>query len=419
MSPSPSPAAGRHDETARHEPAGRRDAWVLAICQGLFTAAISIDLTLTGLTGFQLAPDPTLATLPFAMITVAGALATPLVSFVLQRFGRRAGFALGSFSALVGGLVSVWAVFRGDFWLFCLGTAGVGVFQAFAMFYRLAAADAVAGERKARAVSFVLAGGVVAAVFGPLLAAWSMNLFPQALFAGAYLMVGLLGLVSMLLLLAGYRDVRSSSAMESEVAEPARPLGTVMRQPIFLASIANNVIGSAVMLLVMTAAPIAAVQCHHGIADGANIIQWHMIGMYGPSFFAGALIARFGMPAVLFAGMALNLACVVAAASSTGLPAFYVALFCLGVGWNFMFVGGTTLLAQSYRPSERARVQGVAELIRYVVTAAAALLAGPMLDRYGWQTVNLMVLPMLAVAAVLTMGWVAASRRAVAAEALP
>jgi len=401
-----------------HSPSpGRRDAWILALCQGLFTAAISIDLTLTGLTGYQLAPDKMLATLPFALITVSGAVVTLAASFLMQRLGRRAGFALGALAGAIGGAVSVWAVVHEDFWVFCAGTAAVGVFQAFAQYYRLAAADAVGPDEKSRAVSRVLTGGVAAAILGPLLAAWSKDLFPTALFAGAYLMVALLGLLSMALLVGLYRDARHAPAGDRTADEPARPFTEVARQPIFVASIANNVIGSAVMMLVMTAAPLAAVAGHHSIDDGANIIQWHMVGMYAPSFFAGALIQRYGLAPMLFVGMALNAACVALAVASADLMAFYLALFCLGIGWNFMFVGGTTLLAQSYRPSERAKVQGIAELIRYVVTAVATLVAGPLLERYGWPVLNMTVLPMLALAALMTLWWVTAGRRAPAALA--
>ena len=193
---------------------------------------------------------------------------------------------------------------------------------------------------------------------------------------------------------------------------------SIMRHPIFVASVANNVVGSVAMMFVMTAAPLAAVACQHSIDDGANIIQWHLVGMYAPSFFAGALIARFGLASVLMAGMALNLACVAIAAASTSLVAFYAALFSLGVGWNFMFVGGTTLLAGSYRPSERAKTQGAAELMRYAATAFATLAAGPVLAAEGWSFVNLAILPMLLASAGMTLWWRLAERRGPVAAAV-
>lgn len=396
--------------------AGARNAWVLAVCQGLFTAAISTDLTLTGLAGYQLAPVKSLATLPFAMITVAGAAVTLFASLLMQRIGRRWGFVLGAGVCAVGGLVSVWSVVHRDFWLFCLGTAAVGVFQAFAQYYRLAAADSVHDEAKARAISTVLAGGVVAAVLGPALAAWSSRLFP-VLFAGSYLMVAGLGLASALLLALAYRDVEPTHAVVDGSDAIPRPMQDIARQPMFLAAIANIVLGSAVMMLVMTAAPLAAVASHHSIGDGANIIQWHLVGMYAPSLFAGRLIRRAGTAPVIFTGMALCLGCGVIAMTSTDLVAFYAALFFLGVGWNFMFIGGTALLARCYRPAERGRVQGASEMVRYTVTALATLAAGPMLEGYGWAGVNLAILPLLLIAALATSAWVRSESRVLVSAA--
>lgn len=384
------------------------NAVVLSVAQGLYTAAVAIDLTLTGLTGYQLAPDKSLATLPFALITVASAIATLFASLLMQKIGRRWGFVIGAATGTLGGLVSVWAILQNDFWLFCLGTAAVGIFQAFAQYYRLAAADSVAPQQKAKVISMVLAGGVIAAILGPALAAWSKNLFPT-LFAGSYLMVFLLGVGSMIVLAFGFRDVEAEKIPADEAAA-ARSLTTVFRQPISLAALANNVIGGVVMMFVMTAAPLAAVANHHSIDDGANIIQWHLVGMFAPSFVAGHLIKRYGMPSVLFAGMLLSAVCTFIAAASSSLPAFYAALLCLGVGWNFMFVGGTTLLASSHTPAERAKVQGVAELIRNIFTAAASLVAGPILERFGWVDLNLVNVPLLIVAAAPTLFWMSAQR---------
>ncbi|ONN64343.1 MFS transporter [Herbaspirillum sp. VT-16-41] len=394
-------------------PAGSRNAAVLALCQGLFTCAISIDLTLTALTGWQLAPDKALATLPFALITVAGAVVTWFAAFLIQRLGRRWSFVLGAASCCVGGLISVWSVFHGQFWSFCAGTALVGVFQAFAQYYRLAAADAVSEAAKSRAISTVLAGGVIAALVGPALAAWSKDWFLTALFAGAYLVVAAMGLLSVLVLILFYRDqtdhLAAAAATGAELA-PARSLSAIARTPVFMASVANNVAGSMVMMFIMTAAPLAAMACHHGIDDGAAIIQWHLVGMYAPSFFAGRLIQRFGLGSVLLAGLAMNLGCALIAMLSTTLPAFYVALLLLGVGWNFMFVGGTTLLAQSYTPSERAKTQGLAELMRYAATALATLGAGPLLARFGWESLNAAILPVLLVSALVTGRWMLVQR---------
>ncbi|MCG2600410.1 MAG: MFS transporter [Achromobacter sp.] len=391
---------------------GRRNARILAVCQGLFIAAISIDLTLTALTGHMLAPDKALSTLPFALITVAGALVTWFASLLMQRIGRRNGFALGALAGAAGGGISVWAVFHSDFWMFCAGTA------LFAQYYRLAAADAVEPAAKSRAISVVMTGGVIAAIAGPALAAWSRDLFAPVTFAGAYLMVALLALLSAALLFGFYRDTDApAAAADAQAGLPARPLGEVARQPVFVAALANNVVGSVSMMFIMTAAPLAAVACSHSIGDGANIMQWHLVGMYAPAFFAGTLIQRFGLPRVLGAGMLLNVACSLIAMASPSLPAFYAALFCLGVGWNFMFVGGTTLLAQSYRPSERARAQGAAEMLRYAATALATLAAGPALDAFGWEALNAAMLPVVLAAGLMTWHWARGSARAAAAGA--
>ncbi|NMZ31750.1 MFS transporter [Pseudomonas protegens] len=398
------------DISALEKSSSRSNVAVLAVAQGLFTAAIAIDLTLTGLTGYQLAPDKSLATLPFALITVAGAIATYFASTLMQKIGRRRGFVLGALTGAIGGLISVWAVFLNFFWLFCIGTAAVGVFQAFAQYYRLAATDSEPDKRKARAISLVLAGGVIAAFLGPLLASWSADLFPVQ-FAGSYLMVCLLGLASAALLWLGYQDALPEPLELHDHEQPPRKLLTIFKQPISLAALSNNVIGGVVMMFIMTATPLAAVASNHSINDGASIIQWHLVGMYAPSLFAGRLIALFGLPPILFLGMALSAACGLIAQFSDSLTAFYIALLFLGVGWNFMFVGGTTLLTSSYHPSEKARVQGVAEFIQYTFTAFSTLAAGPILQLFGWKGMNNIVFPLIAVSAVITLRWMRADRR--------
>ncbi len=390
-------------------PPAMSQARVLAICQALFTSALSVDLTLTGLVGYTLAPDKALATLPFALITVASALTAIAAAFLIERLGRRIAFCLGGLACCAGGLVSVWAIAHHDFAVFCVGTALVGVFQAFARFYRLAAADAAAPADKPRAISTVLTGGVVAAVCGPAIAAWSSDLMVAQPFAGSYAVVSVFGLATVLLLAFGYRErpVQAAAAAAGRRAAtlPARPLAEIARQPVFLAAFANNGIGNAVMMFVMTATPIAAVACSHTITQGAQIIEWHLVGMYAPSFFSGWLLQRFGRGPMLMCGIGLAAAGLLVALASTALPAFYAALLCLGVGWNFMFVGGTTLLAESYRPAERARTQALAEFSAAALTALATLAAGQVLYRYGWQAVNLAVLPALAVALLVTLGW--------------
>ncbi len=405
---------------------GRRYTAVLAACQALYTAALSVDLTLTGLVGYMLASDKGYATLPFSLITVASAITTIFASILIQRIGQRLGFALGALFGTVGGLVSVVAIYERHFAMFCAGTACVGVFQAFARYYRLAAADVVSVEDKPRAISLVLTGGVLAAVIGPALAAGSKDWFAPVTFAGSYLVVAILSGISLVLLVGCLRDLPVHAASEtaghtaalpaiSTISTiPARPLGEIMRQPIYLAALANNLIGFMVMMFVMTATPIAAVACGHSIDDGAHIIEWHLVGMYAPSFFAGHLVKRWGVVPVLLAGIAMSALCGVLALASTSLPYFYAALAFLGVGWNFMFVGGTTLLTLSYRPAERARAQAANEFITFAGTALASLFAGQLLARFGWATINQATFPLLALAALATVWYAVDAKRRVA-----
>ena len=245
-------------------------------------------------------------------------------------------------------------------------------------------------------------------------AAYSKNALPQ-LYAGSYLLVFAFGALSAIILAIWYKsDEPSPTPVHVAVSdEKPRSVMTVMSQPISLAAIANNVIGGVVMIMVMTAAPLAAVNCGQTVEDGANVIQWHLVGMFAPSLFAGQLIKRIGLTRVLYVGMFLSAACAAVAIHSTSITSFYVALLLLGVGWNFMFVGGTLLLAESYRPSERAAVQGSAEALRGALTAIAALSTGPLLQHVGWSGINFAVFPLIAMAAAMTFVWRRSQLRAV------
>jgi predicted MFS family arabinose efflux permease len=393
---------------------GSRDATVLAAAQGLYVCGISVDLTLTGITGYQLAPDKALATLPFALIAVGSAVITVLAAFILGKIGRRLGFAVGSLCGALGGLTSVYATFHGNFWVFCIGTLLIGGYQGFAQFYSIAAADAVEPARKSRAIATVLAGGVIAAIAGPALANFTRDIIPNVMFAGAYLLVAVLALLSTVLILSLYRNAEPPARNTSTEAPPRR-LREIAVQPIFGAGIATTMASAAAMNFVMTSAPLAAVACNHSIADGAGIIQLHLMGMFVPSFFSGRLVARFGIWPVLAVGMALILCCAAVAISSTSLVAFYAALVLLGVGWNFMIVCGTTLLAQSYLPNERPKTQALSGLLNNLAGATAALSAGVALDTIGWQLLNFGLLPILAFALLLILRWVMSRRAALAA----
>src|SRR6266852_1300012 len=373
----------------------RLNVVILALCQALYLSASSIQVALSGLVGAMLAPDKLLATLPFSLITVMTASTTIPASFVMARLGRRAGFVLGALIGGTGGAIS------------SIGNALMGCFQAVAQYYRFAAADAAEPAFKSRAVSWVMAGGVAAALLGPGIAGFSKDLFAPITFAGSYLAIVVLAALSILLL---------SRLSIPRPAAPApgqggRKLAVIARQPAFIAAVANGVLGYATMVFVMSATPLAAVACGHSSDDAIGIIRMHLIGMFAPSFVTGSLIARFGVTRVLLAGAGMLLASAVAALSGLALYNFWAALALLGVGWNFLYVGGTTLLTAAYRPEERAKTQAANEFLTFGVVAVASFASGGVMARIGWNAINYATVPLLLIAAATTLWYATVSRR--------
>jgi MFS family permease len=391
----------------------RRTAFLLAICQACYLSASSIGVASSGLVGTELAPSLLLATLPYSLIATTNAAVTVPASFLMARLGRRAGFVLGALIGGLGGVVSAWAIFERDFLLFCLGNALWGAFQATAQYYRFAAADAAAPAFRSRAVSYVLAGGVAAALIGPEIATRSKDLFAPVLFAGSFLAISVLAICTILTL--AFLEIPVPSRAERAQAG-GRPFGEIARQPIFIAAVANGVIGYAIMSFVMTASPIAAVGCGLTSGDAAGIIRFHLIGMYVPAFFTGALIARYGTTRIALTGAVLLLLCGIVALSGTSKPHFWLALALLGFGWNFMFVAGTTMLTQAYRPEERAKVQGLNEFLIAGASALGSLASAGVYGGFGWDGLNLAVMPFLLLCAAITL-WYALTQRAAARAA--
>jgi MFS family permease len=392
----------------------RRTAFLLAICQACYLSASSIGVASSGLVGTELAPSLLLATLPYSLIATTNAAVTVPASFLMAMVGRRAGFVLGALIGGLGGAVSAWAIFERSFLLFCLGNALWGCFQATAQYYRFAAADAAAPAFRSRAVSYVLAGGVAAAVIGPEIAARSKDLFAPVLFAGSFLAISVLA-VSTILTLA-FLDIPVPSRAERAQAG-GRPFGEIARQPIFVAAVANGIIGYAIMSFVMTASPIAAVGCGLTPGDAAGIIRFHLIGMFAPAFFTGALIARYGTTRIALTGTALLLLCGIVALSGTSKPHFWVALALLGFGWNFMFVAGTTMLTQAYRSEERAKVQGLNEFLIAGSAALGSFASAGVYGSFGWDGLNLAVMPLLLLCAGITIWYTLTQRSAARAVA--
>lgn len=366
----------------------------------------SLSITITALVGFGLASDKSLATLPLAFQFLGVVATTIPASLFMQRFGRRAGFSLGAIFGIASGALGLMAIFAASFWLFCLAAVLFGVFNSHQQFYRFAAADTASESFRSRAISLVMAGGLVAAFLGPELAGWSREWFAPILFAGGYLSISLLSFCS-LIVLQFIEIPRPSRTVQSDAG---RPLTTIARQPDFVAAVLAAMVGYGAMNFVMTSTPLAVIGSQHPFEAAALVIQWHVVGMFAPSFFTGHLIERFGAHRIIVAGACLILACIAINLSGLEVAHFWTALLLLGLGWSFMFVGGTTLLTRTYEPAERAKVQACNDFLVFGVVALTALLSGVVYSTLGWQAVNLSILLPVALAAIL-VAWAARRQR--------
>lgn len=370
----------------------KRDVLLLAVCQALLATGNAVVITTSALAGQILAPEG-LATIPLFLQFLAIMVATLPASLLMKRIGRQAGFAVGACFAIAAGGLGCVAILQGSFWLFCLASIFYGVFMGFGMYYRFAAADVAEPAFRPRAISYVLAGGIVAAIAGPELAKATSELFAPTLFAGCFAAIAVLGLATLLVL----AFIRIPPPSEEERTGQGRPLSLIVRQPTFLVALGGAAIAQGAMVLVMTATPLAMAFCGHGFGDTAFVIQWHVLGMFAPSFFTGHLISRFGTLNIMTVGGALIIACLGVALSGVEIVQFWSALFLLGIGWNFMFIGGTTLLTTTYAPAEKAKVQAINDLLTFGAAALASLSSGVLHHQIGWQAVNVsMILPVAA-----------------------
>lgn len=385
---------------------GNVNVLLLALCQSLAQTGTSILVTTASLVGYSLASDKALATVPVSMQVLGTMVATIPASLLMARIGRRGGFTVGTVLGAVGAATATLAIFRSSLLLFCLGTGLLGLYNGFALFYRFAAADTATPQFRPKAISLVLAGGVIAAVFGPEMAKWSRAMFSPVLFAGCYVAICGLCLAAMMLV----QFIRIPRPPAVNLSSGGRPIGQIMRQPAFIAAALGGMIGYGVMSLVMTATPLAMVACDHSFADAAFVIQWHALGMYLPSFVTGSLIARFGVGRVMITGALLAAGCVAANLSGVGLGNFWFGLVLLGVGWNFLYVGGSTLLTSTYRPEEKAKTQAANDFLVFGMVSLSSFSSGALLSHFGWMTVNLAVVPLLVLVLVVVLGHVRRTR---------
>lgn len=378
---------------------GARNVLILAICQALALSCGVLAVTAGALVGRALAADPALATLPVALTVVGTLLATMPASQFMHRVGRRVGFALGALIGVASGLVCAAGILVQSFALFAAGNLMIGIFQAFVGYFRFAAAESVPESFRSRAIAWVLAGGVIAALLGPQLATWGHDFVPKSAFAGSYLLMATF-CVALTALVLGLDLPR---AVSTASASAGRSLAQIARQPVFVVAVTGATVGYAVMLLVMTATPLAMVQHQHQVGDAVRVIQAHVLAMFAPSFFSGALVRRFGALPMMLAGLALLAAHVAVAAAGVEFAHFFWALVLLGAGWNFSFVAGTALLTEAYTEAERGKAQAANEFILSGCVALASLSSGWLLHAFGWRAVALSGLPFLVVAAALAL----------------
>jgi len=387
-----------------------RHLWLLAICQGLFLTNNVTFIAINGLVGLSLAPLGWMATLPVMGYVVGGALSTGLVAKTQARFGRKVSFQMGLLVALASSLLCAYAAISRNFWLLCTATVVAGYYNANANLYRFAAAELTALAWREKAVSLVMAGGLIGAVLGPNLAAQTRTL-TSVPFAGAYLALAGVALLAMLVL--AFIDFPLPPVKKS--AGSGRPLAEIMRQPVFIVAAAAGALSFGVMNLLMAATPLAMQQCSLPFSDVALVLEWHVIGMFAPGFFTGHLIKRFGTLPIMGVGVALNALCILVALSGVDLQQFLIALFLLGVGWNFLFTGSTTLSLQTYSPEEKDRAQGALNFFVFATLALSSLASGVLVTTRGWQLLNVgSLLPVALTAAALVWLWLRQVRARVA-----
>ena len=378
----------------------KRNLTLLAACQALFLTNNIVFIAINGLIGLSLAPLGWMATLPVMGYVVGGALSTPLVARTQSAWGRKASFQTGLIVGILSALLCAWAVLDKNFWLLVGATVVAGYYSANAQLYRFAAAELATAEFRDKAISLVLAGGLVGAVLGPNLAIRTRNWFAVP-FAGAYVALAVVGALAMVLVACIKFPVVPARLPG---ASTGRPLWVIMRQPVFVVSTTGAALGYGVMNLLMAATPLAMQICNLPFEDAALVLQWHVIGMFAPGFFTGNLIRRFGPLPIMAAGVVLNAACIVVALSGVALHDFLLALFLLGVGWNFLFTASTSLALASYRPEEKDRAQGAINFCVFAVMAVTSFASGALVTTQGWQWLNIgSILPLTLTAAAL--GW--------------
>ncbi|WP_289081282.1 MFS transporter [uncultured Sulfitobacter sp.] len=393
----------------RTETAGfRRNLTVLILAQSLGAASGPIVISLGGLVGQDLATDPALATLPVSIYNLGLALGTVPAAWIMRQYGRRSGYLLGAMIGVLSGLVAAGAISFGAFIFFCLGTFLAGLYASYVQSYRFAAADGREGADRGRAISWVMVGGLVAAIIGPQLVIATRDAVPGVPFAGSFLSQAALALIAFFVL-TRLRGRQPAATAQTSSDDGGRTVLQLLASPKYMLGVAAGVVSYGLMSFVMTAAPLAMVGCGHSIDHAAWGIQWHVLAMFTPSLVTGKLIARFGKEKVTAAGLIIIGISGAVALTGLDLRHFFISLILLGIGWNFGFIGATAMVAAAHTEAERGRAQGLNDFAVFGTVAALSFFSGALMQASGWHLINLLMFPFIAIV-LAPLVWQAARR---------
>ncbi|WP_340263124.1 MFS transporter [Sulfitobacter pontiacus] len=393
----------------RTETAGfRRNLTVLILAQSLGAASGPIVISLGGLVGQDLATDPALATLPVSIYNLGLALGTVPAAWIMRQYGRRSGYLLGAMIGVLSGLIAAGAISFGAFIFFCLGTFLAGLYASYVQSYRFAAADGREGADRGRAISWVMVGGLVAAIIGPQLVIATRDAVPGVPFAGSFLSQAALALIAFFVL-TRLRGRQPAATAQTSSDDGGRTVLQLLASPKYMLGVAAGVVSYGLMSFVMTAAPLAMVGCGHSIDHAAWGIQWHVLAMFAPSLVTGKLIARFGKEKVTAAGLIIIGISGAVALTGLDLRHFFISLILLGIGWNFGFIGATAMVAAAHTEAERGRAQGLNDFAVFGTVAALSFFSGALMQASGWHLINLMMFPFIAIV-LAPLVWQAARR---------